>query len=200
MPELPNIFKNLPELTMDETKKKILLLYALGLLAILIAYIFLFLSPSLGKLFELIPKMRELKIEITSVNNDLQFEENFGKKLQKSEKEMGKYEHKLSREKEIPVLLENLSQIAKKSRVKILSITPISRRAPQNKKASVYQEVPIAITAQSGYHDLGNFINKLENGQRYMQIRDIEIKTNKNNPKRHEVEFVVYAYTFKGGK
>ena len=178
-------------------------MYALGLLAILIAYVFLFLSPSLGKLFELMPKMRELKIEITSVHNDLQFEENFGKKLQKLEEEMGKYEHKLSREKEIPVLLENLSQIAKKSRVKILSITPITRRGLRDsarEKASVYQEVPIAVTAQSGYHDLGNFINKLENGQRYMQIRDIEIRTKKNNPKRHEVDFVVYAYTFKGGE
>ena len=110
---------------------------------------------------------------------------------------------RLSREKEIPLLLENLSNIARSSGVKIQSITPLSRsQAYKNdnhdKGETVYQEVPIAITAASGYHELGDFVSTLESDKRFMQVSDIKVKASRSMPAKHDIEFLVHVYTFKG--
>ncbi len=201
MPALPNFLKNLPELELDEGKKKILIIYASAFLVILLAYFFFFLKPSIGKLFLLMPQARRLRVEIKTVRRDLDSEDRLTRRLETLRQKLGRYEKKLSREKEIPMLLENFSRIARSSRVKILSITPIEKKekSASGEEASedgVYQEVPIAIRAQSGYHELGTFINRLENDDRYMQVSDIKIKSNSKNPKRHDVDFIVYVYTF----
>ena len=199
--DIKNILKNMPELELDESKKKILLVYFLAIVVIFVAYFFFFLRPSLTKLFDILPKVRVLNLDIKAVHDDSRFEDKLTKKLDMLREKMGGYENKLSREKEIPKLLENLSKTARSSRVKILGIVPFDVSKTKQKGAvaggGVYQEVPITISAYSGYHDLGIFINKLENGERFMRITDIEIKANRNNPKRHDIEFVVYAYTFK---
>ncbi|MBN1353895.1 MAG: type 4a pilus biogenesis protein PilO [Candidatus Omnitrophica bacterium] len=199
---LSGIFKNIPELKMDEAKKKVLILYVLLLILIFASYFTFFLKPSMAKLFVLIPKARKLNNEIRLLKNELSYKNKFISKHDLLAGELGKYEKTLSREKEIPMLLENLSKKAKESGVRILGITPLGGELGHQgdmaqSKTGVYQEVPILISAQSGYHELGNFISRLENDERYVQVMDIDIKANRQHPKRHDINIVVYAYTFK---
>ncbi len=201
MISIDNIIKKIPKLELDDSKRKILVLYGLIFLVVLVLYIYILLLPSLGKLFVLIPKMRGLNENIKSVTVDLKHKDALKAKAMSLDEKMSKYVAKLSREKEFPKLLENLSKIAKSSRVKIISITPLSPKKlnkifPEETNA-VYHEIPIAISAVSGYHDLGVFINKLENDERYMEVSDIKIKSGRTNPKHHDIQFVVYAYTVK---
>jgi Tfp pilus assembly protein PilO len=205
MPLAFDFFKNLPELKLDEAKKKILLMYGVGILVIFIVYVMFFLKPSVALLINLLPKMQVRKADIKAVRNDLPLEERLLKKREYQRGKLGQYEKKLSREKEVPLLLENLSKTARSSRVKILSITPLKTASRSSKKSAaekqgVYQEVPIRITARSGYHELATFINRLEKDERYMLVTDLKIRSNRNNFKRHDIDFVVYAYTFKSGK
>jgi len=204
VPALTDFLKNirgLKDLKSDDSKKKILLIYLVAALLILVGYFYFFLRPSMTKLFGLIPKIGERKASIKSVQDDLFHEARLNSRVEALHEKLGGYEKRLSREKEIPMLLESLSEIAKKSGVKILGITPgagaLKTQGAADKGESVYQEVPIAISAQSGYHELGVFINRLENDQRYMQISDMKITSARSNPRKHNMEFVVYAYTFK---
>lgn len=203
MPALSSLFKNMPELGLDNSKKRILLIYAVILLAALALYFLVFLKPTFTRLSYLIPKAQALRMEIKAVRNDLPLEGKLKQKFESLQSELGGYEKKLSREKEIPMLLESLSKMAKEAHVKILGIKPLDKTSGRQRtnvtgEELIYQEVPIVITAESGYHALGAFINKLENDERYMQVSDMQIKTSKVTPKRHDIEFVVYAYTFKG--
>ncbi len=196
MPSLQELLKTLPVFELDEGKKKVLLIYASSLLVVFLVYFFFFLKPSIGKLFELVPQAHKLRAEIKEVRNDLDFEDRFKRNLGALRQKLGRYEKKLSREKEIPMLLESFSRLARSSRVKILSITPVEKKEKGISAENIYQEVPIEIKAQSGYHELGTFINRLENDDRYMQVSDIKIKSNSFNPKRHDAEFIVYVFTF----
>ena len=205
MSALSDFLKNIPELKLNESKKKILLVFLLGISAVLIIYVYLFLKPSFAALADLIPKVRKYKTEIRALRNDLPFMDKFEEKKRLMREKLAGYEEKLSREKEIPALLESLSKLARTSRVKILGITPLTKRPVAQKKGvagggAIYEEVPISVSAQSGYHELGNFISRLENDKRFMRITDINIRANSSNPKRHEIKFVVYAYMFKGGR
>ena len=195
------IFKNMPELELDESKKKVLLIYIAAVCGIFILYFLIFLKPSVTKLFSVIPKVRQRRIEMKVVTGDLEHRNKLELKIKNLEKKEDAYEKSFSKEKEIPMLLENLSKIAKSSGVKISGIKPINgsplRKPQEAEKEKDYQEVPIAVTAQSGYHELGKFINKLENDTRFMQVSDIKIEANDKNPRRHDIEFVVYAYTIR---
>ena len=199
--DLFSFFKNIPELKLDESKRKILLIYGLSALFILVGYFYLFFRPSVAKIAELNPEIRELKIAIKSIEDELQRGPKFSERLKVLEAKLGGYEERLSRERQLPVLLENLSRMAEEAHVKILTITPhdTGRKARRgmDEEESVYQEIPIAITAQSGYHELGSFIDRLESGQRYMQVSHVKINPGQADSEKHKVEFVVYAYTFK---
>jgi len=168
---------------------------------ILLVYFFLLLRPTLGTLMDIAPRVQKLRMEIKAVQNDLEFKDRLKAKRVSLEDQLKLYANKLSRERELPSLLEDLSRTARTSNIKILGITPqdkaLAKISLRAKESEVYQEHPISVTAESGYHQLGTFVNKLENNERFMRIADINIKANKANPKRHDVEFVVCAYTFK---
>jgi Tfp pilus assembly protein PilO len=93
--------------------------------------------------------------------------------------------------------LENLSEMAKDSNIKIVGIVPAISYFKDDKsanKSQIYREIPILITAKSGYHELGHFLNNLENADRFMKVADIDIKSNKTSPKKHDVELMVCTY------
>ena len=137
--KVTNILKNIPELEMDSAKKKVLLVCLGVLIAILTVYSLFFLSPSLTKLFKLIPKVRVLNSEIKAVRDDSRFESKLKEKQAALNETMGQYENKLSREKELPKLLENLSNIANSSRVKIAGITPLESTFSTGDSKNIYQ-------------------------------------------------------------
>ena len=125
---------------------------------------------------------------------DIDFEM-FKDDLKEQGQKVESYEKKLPVEQEIPALLENLSDMAKDSNIKIVSIVPAMPKDnnPGN-KSLIYREIPILITAKSGYHELGHFLNSLENADRFMKVVDINIKANKASPKKHDVELMICTY------
>ena len=113
-----------------------------------------------------------------------------GPKLKELRAEYEEYSKRLPGEKEIPEFLEGLASIAKTSKVKILSITP-SELVPvevEGKKEGYYKEMPISITAKSGYHQLGRFVADIETGKRFITISDINIRYDSNTPRMHNVK------------
>ena len=91
--------------------------------------------------------------------------------------------------------LENISLIAQTSGVKILSITPSELKPLTVGKKSVYYfEMPISISAKSGYHELGRFIREIEQGKRVMTVEKLRIRNNKNTSRIHDVGLVLEAY------
>ena len=203
MPQPAGFIKNISEMKSDESKKKFMLFFALGLGLVFVLYAYLFLKPSVSALADLVPKLRERKVTIKAVEDALPHKEKFYEKRRAQQMELLAYEEKLSREKELPVLLENLSKMARDSNVKILGIEPLTEDKVKQGKTSpekdiIYQEVPILVSAESGYHELGSFLGNLESDKRYMKVSDMKIQANRSNVKRHKVQFVVCAYTFEG--
>ena len=188
----------LKELKLGKTKKETLAFIIIGVILFIFLYSQIFLKSVLSELFVLNPEIRKLKIDIKITKEDLRHEETLKKRLKDMEGRIDVYEKKLPVEHEIPMLLEDLSRMAKNSYVKILGITPvsISRRGKRKelKKSKVYREIPIMIRAKSGYHELATFINKLEAADRFMELSDIKVKSNKDDFRRHDIELIVSTY------
>ena len=121
-------------------------------------------------------------------------------KAEEYDRKIELYEKKLPAQQEIPALLENLSKMAKNANITIIGITPAASKTAKEKKNQnqVYKEIPILIKAKSGYHELGRFLNNLENADRFMKVTDISIKANAALPKKHDVQLMVYTYALSG--
>lgn len=187
---------NLPKIDFKKDQPKMMVLIALVAILILVLYSYLILGPQIERLTDVLERSGKIISELKMAELLISKKDEFNKYVESSREKVEYYEKRLPVEQEIPSLLENLSNMAKSSNIKIIGITPLplSPKEVLAQKGKIYKEIPILINAKSGYHELGMFLNKLENADRFMKVVDIEIKTNKQTPKKHDVELIVCTY------
>ncbi len=189
----------MPNIPIDFKKNKREVLIALVAIAAMVFFadINFLLRPQIRGLTGRLAEIGKMSSELKTAAGDIANIENFKKGISSYRDKVSLYEKQLPAEQEIPSLLEYLSAIAKKSNVTIIGITPGqpgTLTEGKSRESQVYQELPIVISAKSGYHELGMFLSNIENSDRFMKVIDIDIKVNKATPRRHDVELVLYTY------
>ena len=203
--KIPDDMKNIDFTSIDvkDRKTQVLLLAVLVTLAAVVLYIYFVFAAQAIRVFTLIGDTVRVRAELKSARTLVSGIEGLKDDLKKHSDKVESYEKKLPAEQEIPVLLENLSNMAKDSNIKIIGIAPAAAYFKDDKsvkKSTIYQEIPILITAKSGYHELGRFLASLENADRFMKVVDISIKANKVSPREHDVELMICTYVLLGQK
>ncbi len=171
--------------------------YILISILIIVFYLFLFLRPKIREISLLLPQVSELKAKIAGLEDDWANIEAFEKKVLRLNKKIDYYEKKLPNEKEIPAILEYLSDAARKMNVRITEIQPLEQDKDAASLASLYYKVPILLKAECGYHQLGRFLNELENTDRFIKISDLKIVANPLRADIHDVQLIVVTYVMK---
>ncbi|MDD5422257.1 MAG: type 4a pilus biogenesis protein PilO [Candidatus Omnitrophota bacterium] len=185
--------------TFDKNQKQTMILIVLVSVIAFIFYLNFLLVPQLVGVFGSFVKMNEARFELAKAKEDIARIDKLKNDLAAIQEKMDLYEKMLPAEQPISGLLENLNAVAKSSNVKITAITPNIVKEDKARKDTPFQEIPIHISAKSGYHELGNFLARLEGGERFMKIVDIAVKSNSSNPKKHDIELVVMTYKMKKG-
>jgi len=188
--------------SIDLKDKKTQITILAGLLALLavVIYISFIFKPQLERVLGAVSDAGSISGELKEAESNIKNIPIFKKNIEAYEEKVDRYEKMLPAEQEIPSLLENLSSIAKSANIKIVGIIPVAGKEDKAKKAMVYQEIPILINAKSGYHELGKFLSSMENSDRFMKVADIQIKSNVQSPKKHDVEILVLTYILLRGK
>ena len=186
-------------LNFDKNKKRSMLILISGFVVFAFIYFQVFLKANIKTITALVPEVNQLRSDIRMTMNDLDYEDILKKRLGDVEGKIDVYQKRLPSERDLPVLLGELSAMAKDSYVTIIGIKPLEVRktAEPSKKSEIYYQIPIMITAKSGYHELGTFINKMENADRFMEVSNIQIAQDRNNFKRHDMELIVSAYVLR---
>ncbi len=183
---------------LKDQRTQILLLVVLVTLIVAVLYLSFVFVPQVVRVFKLTADTAKMRSQLNSARVVIGSFEKMNKDLEEQSQKVESYEKKLPAEQEIPALLENLSNIARGSNIKIIGIAPVMsyffRDDKSVKEGQIYREIPILITAKSGYHELGSFLDKLENSDRFMKAADIDIKSNKASPNKHDVELLVSTY------
>lgn len=188
---------DLKSIDFKSKRTQILLLIVLVSFMIAAAYFYFVFVPQVKRVFKVTVSAGRMKSDLRSARVVIKDFEKLKSDLKERSQKVDSYEKKLPAEQEIPALLENLSNMAKDSDIKIIGIVPAMSYFKDDKsveKNQIYREIPILITAKSGYHELGHFLNNLENSDRFMKVVDIGIKANKITPKKHDVELMVCTY------
>jgi|GEM_PF-525559 len=125
---------------------------------------------------------------------------------------------RLPAEREIPSVMQAISAIANENGVRIMQIdasrnvkssrkSPAQSRsrkgakaakdAPDSDPAAGLTQVAIKLDIVAGYHNLGNFINGIENAEKLCIIEDLTITRDASNPLKQNVNMVVKTYVKK---
>jgi len=184
----------------DRDTQKFLIAISAGIVAI-VAFLLFMIVPKATKLVSLIKSNSQLSIELKDTELNIARTEKMKEKKDGLQKKISSSQERFLEQRQIPVFLEELSKLAEEADVKLNSLKlpkaavgsdwkAASAASPARKKASVedkYEKVPIFIEAECGFHELGSFINKLENAKRFIGIADMEIAAQKDSVKLHKV-------------
>ncbi|MBI4437213.1 MAG: type 4a pilus biogenesis protein PilO [Candidatus Omnitrophica bacterium] len=171
------------------------LLGGVFILLLITFFIRLLLVPAIGKIGSLNQEIKETKQKVRSTQQGLANMARMKAEIARLRQKAEVLEVRFPSEAELPNLLEHLSEVAEKSNVKIVEISPsktveVRSQIPQAR----YRELPIVILARSGYHELGTFINQLENSERLFSVKDISIKADPSNQRLHHVRLTLETF------
>jgi len=176
--------KSLKNIELD--KKKILLLILTCALVIYLEFS-VFIKAQIKSIMDFEFKIKELNGRIESLTRDLT-------KLQllKPGLKEGIGFKKFIMQDEIPALLENISAVANKNEIKIMSVEP--SKAQSAKEEGV---ILMALDLTGDYHSLGKFINDLENREEFLSVESLEITSQPADYLKQRLNLVLKTYVKK---
>lgn len=138
--------------------------------------------------FIFMPKNEEigaLKTKIVKLDKDILTSEAKIKRLdalmaenELLKKKLARLKEQLPEEKEVSVLLKQISELGLRSGLEILLWKPGARRTdPQG----LYVEIPVNVEVKAEYHNLGDFYSHVSRLPRLVNISDIDITVGKTN-------------------
>ena len=181
-------------------KKKII---AGAVILLFLLYIdFAFILKSQFNLWKAInPKIAQLKKDIKKLNDDLAILSTSIKGKQETQETDQRTAEKIIKEEKIPNLLEEISKIANKREVKIMQIKPLSHppTAKPELTTATTKLFPVSIKLDllGGYHQLGKFINDLENASVFMEVDTLRISSESTSIMTQQIELTLKTYVKK---
>lgn len=186
--------KSLKALLSDKNTIKMVVALFIALL-----YLGVFFRPKARQFVLGLVEASRTKREIVATKRDWANLDSFKQKTTSLSEKIAYYEKKLPGKKEIPAILEYLSDSARKLNVRITEIKPVEQGQDTEDKDKIYYAVPILLKAECGYHQLGRFLNELERADRFMKISDIEIGSSSDQDGILDVQLIIVTYVMSQG-
>ncbi|MBL7069101.1 MAG: type 4a pilus biogenesis protein PilO [Candidatus Omnitrophica bacterium] len=182
------------DVKLAKSKRERALISVLIIILIAGGYFHIFLRPAIKKLVTLIPEVASLKNDLQDARFLMGQKASIDGQNKKLLLMMDEYQKIFPRQQEIQKILEDLSNIANESDVKIVGIRPFSEKGIGTKIVDIYKEIPVEIVARSGYHELGEFLQRLETGGRFIIVKDFKIDSNPHNVKKQNTRLIASTY------
>ncbi len=191
---LENVLSQVSRL--DE-KNRYYIIGGVVVLTFLIDY-FCIMSPQMKTLRTLNPKLTALQTEVATAKSDISQINQYRQDVAKFKEQLEKASRRIINKEEVNWVIESISRMASEEKVKIDQIMPIkgSETVLLKTKEEKYYSLPIMVNARAGYHDLGRFLNRIENGDVFLSVNDFSFVSSGDDTLRHviKVTFRVIIY------
>ena len=175
-------------------------------LVILWVYLAAIVRPLLREVGQLSRQAREARDQLKLLQASTANEEALRSQYQQVEQAVMALRKFLPSETELPAVIEFVSDMASQSQVKIQTIfpqRPVGSDADTKKGESlaaareqpaVYKDVMIQIDALAGFHQLGQFLSLVEQGEKPMQIASLRLTQEPRETKRLKIKLLLQSY------
>ncbi len=134
-------------------------------------------------------RFQEFKREKQNITRLPQMEKN----LKKEEQEINKILDSSIREKDLPLIMGAISEIASKNRVRIEEIHPAEPKNKTETDRGTLFSIPIICEGRAKFHNLISFINSLENYKKFIGIDNFNISGSQS---RHKFSLRLNTFIF----
>ncbi len=197
---LANLLNKLNALKFDKlAHKKIFLIAFVGLLILYVDFTFI-MKLQLQGIRTLTPKIIKLKKDSDNLAKDLSWMQDLEREASKDKTQIGALKPKeIISEDKLLLLLQEVSDLANKNRVKLMQINTSKDKKIQEEAIAGEKLSPIIIILDltCGYHSLGSFINALENAGQYIDVQDMKIIRDPRDYLLQNVKLVLRTYVKK---
>lgn len=163
----------------------------MGLLVICgVSYVFL-LQPVMTHIDQLRPEVAKLQGEVTQNRRILADLMKFRREAAELEARLNALKDRLPSEREMPGLYRTLSDAAASAGLGVSLFQPRPVVTQE-----VYTEIPITINGEAGYHQVGEFLEKVAKLPRVVTVNEIKMTTGNRprNPVKAELVLATYMY------
>jgi len=150
----------------------------------------LIMRPQVSILMALDKKIAQSKADITTLQTNKQRLGQFQKQLDLARESMQDFNIMIHKKDEVPVVLKAISTFANEYGVKIDQLVPQppeQKPLVQNENGKYFSQV-IFVRANTGYHQLGRFLQRLEKERIFWQMDSFAISADDQNPQMHKVK------------
>jgi type IV pilus assembly protein PilO len=155
-----------------------------------VGYVFL-LQPVMTHIDQLRPEVQQIQKEVAQNRAILADLMRFRKEAAELEARLSALKDRLPSEREMPGLYRTLTDAASAAGlgVSLFQPRPIATH-------EVYTEIPITLNGESGYHQLGEFLEKVAHFPRVVNVTEMKMSTGNRprNPVRTELVLATYMY------
>jgi len=137
-------------------------------------FFYLIYMPRLGKVSELKTNYEEIENKLVKARASAKNLKRFRKQFEEAQVKFRLALQLLPDKKEIPNLLEGISNSGKDSGLEFISFRP-----GQEVSKDFYAEIPVNITVNGGYHNLAMFFDRVARLSRIVNILNISIRAPK---------------------
>jgi type IV pilus assembly protein PilO len=175
----------------DGPKLPKVILGVLGLVAIVGGGWFLLLSPVQLEVAALEARRQQLATELAQARSQVAELQRFRREVAELQAKLDGLKAKLPTEKETPALYRAVSEAAQGSGLGVSLFQP---REPKPK--DYVAEIPITITAEGGYHQLGLFFEKVAGLERVVKVGEMKLTglAKSRSALRAELTLATYMY------
>ena len=113
-------------------------------------------------------KLKSVKTETAAIGQKKTAVENISALKRRFES----YEKSLSPVQQLPWLIEESNRIASESHLTLVSAAPAGDQISED-----YKKITLRIEARGGYHELGDFVSRIENLPRFIKISDLHARS-----------------------
>lgn len=170
----------------------------IGFIVFLILFLdfIILLRPQLSILGQMRRQISGLAGSIKTTRKDSASIEQFKKQLVVLQERIGAAGERIVSEEEIPLVLENISKIAKQTNLKITQIRPAkeSEKMVATSPMGKIYELPVFVESRCGFHQLGRFVNALEGSKIFMDIAEMELAPIPEDTLRLNAKMVLKTY------
>ena len=157
--------------------KALYIIFGVVLLAVFLLDYFFLMRPQLNTLTKINPEIKILQEDITKARNDITRVGQYQDQVQQYKSKIDVENTKVELRDEVPLILEHISRIADDHKVKINQIMPnvIDSEIVLENDERIYYDLPIDLEARASFHDLGRFVNAIEQGPIFLKVGELTI-------------------------
>src|SRR5215213_954907 len=153
------------------TNRNLLILGALGIIVLMVAYYFLLMSPLLGRLQEQSQARKDKQAQLAQVQQDVNELEEVRRNSPEIERQLLELSKRIPAQPQIPTFVVQVQEIAGDAGVTQLLVEPGDAAAPAG--GGDYQVIPVTMQFNGTYDQMQDFLLRTRNLARLVTVTDV---------------------------